>query len=35
MDVFVRPYNEEVAAAILIVLIGMVAIYSIIVKGDK
>ena len=35
MNVFVRPYNEEVAAAILIVLIGMVVIYRVIVKGDK
>lgn len=34
MDVFIRPYNEEVAAAILIVLIGMVVIFSI-VKGEK
>ena len=34
MNVFVRPYNEEVAAAILIVLIGMVALFSM-VKGEK
>lgn len=34
MDVFIRPYNEEVAAAILIVLIGMVAVYCM-VKGEK
>ena len=34
MNVFVRPYNEEVAAAILIVLICMVAVYCM-VKGEK
>ena len=34
MDVFVRPYNEEVAVAILIMLICMVAIYCM-VKGEK
>lgn len=34
MDVFIRPYNEEVSAAILIVLICMVAVYCM-VKGEK
>ena len=36
MDViFIRPGNEKDAIMCIIVLIGMVAIYSIIVKGDK